>query len=110
MLASEIIIASVGQIFDTSVKIVDRNCADITFSEAFLFSNMKPEFDIKLDVFCHKLRGEAGVSGPRNWFQRMMGGNTKFLHQRKAMNFKLLTTKHLTVDDCSDEVRLESRP
>ena len=72
--ASEINIASVGQIFDTGVKIVDRNCADITFSEAFLFSNMKPEFDIKLEVFCHKLRGEVGGSGPRNWFQ---GGNTK---------------------------------
>ena len=78
------------------MKIVDRNCADITFSEAFLFSNMKLEFDIKLDVFCHKLRGEAGGAGPRNWFQKMMGGNTKFLLQ-KAMNFKLLTTKHLAV-------------
>ena len=55
------------------------DCADITFSEAFLFSNMKPEFDIKLDVFCHKLRGEAGGSGPRNWLQKIMGGNTKFL-------------------------------
>ena len=72
------------------------DCADITFSEAFLFSNMKPEFDIKLDVFCHRLRGEAGGSGPRNWFQKMMGGNTKFF-PRKAMNFKLLTTKHLAV-------------
>jgi len=97
-------VTSGAQIFDTGVKIVDRNCADITFSEAFLFSNMKPEFDIKLDVFCHKLRGENRGSGPRNWFQKMMGNNPKFLNQRKAMNFKLLTTKHLTVDDCSDEV------
>ena len=72
ILASKIIIASVGQIFDTGVKIVDRNCAEITFSEAFLLSNMKPEFDIKLEVFCQKLRGEAGGSGPRNWFQKML--------------------------------------
>ena len=95
------IVTSGAQIFDTGVKIVDRNCADLTFSEAFLFSNMKPEFDIKLDVFCHKLRGESRGSGPKNWFQKMMGNNPKFLQQRKAMNFKLLTTKHLTVDDCS---------
>ena len=76
---------------DTSVNIVDRdrNCANITFTEAFLFSNKKPKFYIKL-------RGEAGGSGPRNWFQKMMGGSTKFLLQ-KAMNFKLLTTKHLAV-------------
>ena len=70
--ASDILIASVGQIFDTGVKIVDRNCAEITFSEAFLLSKMKPEFDIKLEVFCQKLRGEAGGSGPRNWFQKML--------------------------------------
>ena len=76
---------------DTSVNIVDRdrNCANITFTEAFLFSNKKPEFYIKL-------RGEAWGSGPRNWFQKMMGGITKFLLQ-KVMNFKLLTTKHLAV-------------
>ena len=53
---------------------------------------MKPKFDINLDVFCLKLWGETGGSR----FQKMMGGNTKFF-PRKAMNFKLLTTKHLAV-------------
>ena len=43
--------------FDNGVKILDRNCADNTFRDAFLFFYMKPEFDIQLDGFCHKLQG-----------------------------------------------------
>ena len=92
-----------AQILDTGVKIVDRNCVDLAFSEVFTFCNMKPDFDIKLDVYIHKLRRERSGAGPRNWFQRIK--RNKFLNQRKALNFKLLTTKHLTVDDCSGRVK-----
>ena len=48
------------QIFDTGVKVVDRNCADISFPEVFLFSNLPPDFSLKLEVFSYRLRGEAG--------------------------------------------------
>jgi len=93
-----------AQIFDTGVKVVDRNCADISFPEVFLFSNLPPDFSLKLEVFSYRLRGEAG-GGARSWLQRMVGrGRSKLGQPRKAVNFKLLTSKHLTVEDSSDSV------
>ena len=89
-------VSSGTQILDTEVQVVDRNCADLAFSEVFAFSNMKPEFNIKLEVYIHKFRGER-----RNWFQRIK--EDIFLTQKKAKNFKILSTQPLSVDNCSGQ-------
>ena len=95
------------QIFDTSVKIVDSSCADISFPESFVFSNMSPDFDVKIEVFSHRMKGMSSKSkGLMKWFhnvQNKVGVKSKFLKNRKAINFKTLTTKHLSLDDCSSK-------
>ena len=100
-------ITSGTQIFDTSVKIVDSSCADISFPESFVFSNMSPDFDVKIEVFSHRMKGMSSKrKGLMKWFhnvQNRVGVKSKFLKNRKAINFKTLTTKHLSLDDCSSK-------
>jgi len=110
-------ITSGTQIFDTSVKIVDSSCADIAFSESFVFSNMSPDFDVKIEVFSHRMKGTSSKNGGlKNWFQNIqkrVGSKSKFLKNRKAINFKTLTVKHLFLEDCSNVVEsydLENSP
>ena len=88
---------------------VDNSCADISFSDTFIFSSMTADFDLKISVYCHKLRDlHKKMSGARAWLRSlksMLGSRSSFLVNKKAINFKLLTTKHLTLEDCSSELK-----
>ena len=100
--------SSGAQVFDTGLVLVDPSHPDISFSEAFVFSNMDSNFDLKLDIYCHQLR-ETNIDsyGTKKWFsiikETVMQKNS-LQSNKKAINFQLLKTKHLTLQDSSDIV------
>jgi len=101
-------LSSGAQVFDTGLVLVDPSHPDISFSEAFVFSNMDSNFDLKLDIYCHQLR-ETNIDsyGTKKWFsiikETVMQKNS-LQSNKKAINFQLLKTKHLTLQDSSDIV------
>ncbi|GFR96816.1 rhotekin [Elysia marginata] len=51
------------EIYDTSmIRDVDRTMTDITFDDVVLFDEIPHDFDMKLEVYCHKLHEEFSVS------------------------------------------------
>ena len=69
---------------------------------------MDSNFDLKLDIYCHQLR-ETNIDsyGTKKWFsiikETVMQKNS-LQSNKKAINFQLLKTKHLTLQDSSDIV------
>lgn len=51
------------EIFDTSmITNVDRSMTDITFEDVVLFQDIPHDFDLKLEVYCHKMHEELSVA------------------------------------------------
>uniref|UniRef100_A0A0B7AYF4 PH domain-containing protein n=1 Tax=Arion vulgaris TaxID=1028688 RepID=A0A0B7AYF4_9EUPU len=51
------------EIYDTSmISDVDRSMTDITFEDVILFDDVPHDFDMKLEVYCHKLHEEFSVA------------------------------------------------
>ncbi|XP_012940083.1 rhotekin [Aplysia californica] len=51
------------EIFDTSmISNVDRSMTDITFEDIVLFEDVPHDFEMKLEVYCHKLHEEFSVA------------------------------------------------
>jgi hypothetical protein len=51
------------EIYDTSmISDVDRSMTDITFEDVILFDDVPHDFEMKLEVYCHKLHEEFSVA------------------------------------------------
>ncbi|XP_025093561.1 rhotekin-2-like isoform X7 [Pomacea canaliculata] len=50
------------EIFDTSMINVDRSMTDITFEDVLLFQDVPHDFELKFEVYCHKLHEELSVA------------------------------------------------
>ena len=89
------------------MKIVDRNCTDLSFPEILVFSNLSKDFQLKLEVYSHPLREESGRSSPSALMRTLrekLSGKKRKAEEGKAIEFRLVTTKVLTVEDSSGEV------
>jgi len=100
------IVRSGTQVYDTGLVIIDRTVADLSFSDIFAFSNLSPEFDIKVEVYSHLVN--AGLLGtPKNWirkFKSMIVTNQKSRPLDKVATFDMLAEIKLTVDDANDAI------
>ena len=89
------------------MKIVDRNCTDLSFPEILVFSNLGPDFELKLEVYSHPLREESGRNSPAALIKTLrekLSGKKRKAELGRAVEFQLVTTKILTVEDSSGEV------
>ena len=89
------------------MKIVDRNCTDLSFPEILVFSNLSNDFELKLEVYSHQLREESGRTSPSALMKTLrekLSGKKRKTEAGKAIEFRLVTTKVLTVEDSSGEV------
>ena len=88
------------------MKIVDRKCTDLSFPEILVFSNLGPDFELKLEVYSHPLREDSGRNSPatliKSLREKLSGKKRKA--EVRAIEFQLMTTKILTVEDSSGEV------
>ncbi|XP_076472015.1 rhotekin-like isoform X2 [Babylonia areolata] len=51
------------EIYDTSmITNVDRSMTDMTFEDVILFQNIPHDFELKLEVYCHKLHEELSMA------------------------------------------------
>ena len=88
------------------MKIVDRKCTDLSFPEILVFSNLGPDFELKLEVYSHPLREDSGRNSPATLIKTLrekLSGKKRKADVR-AIEFQLVTTKILTVEDSSGEV------
>ena len=85
------------------MKIVDRNCTDISFPEILVFSNLRPDFELKLEVYSHQMREETGRVSPSTVIKtiRERFSANKRKTENRAADFKLVTSKIMTLEDSS---------
>ncbi|XP_059611516.1 rhotekin-like isoform X1 [Phlebotomus argentipes] len=111
-------LAKIGtEIYDTSLLCpVDRNLTDITFSDAILFSNITPDFELKLEVYAVMMESDLSIaSTPRKIKNTIHSSISRTVGKRLAANLKdelnntkigpkydLIATAHLTLSDASD--------
>lgn len=104
-------------IFDTSLLCpVDRSLTDISFSDAILFSNVEPDFELKLDVYAVMMETDFTIaSTPRKIKNTIHSSISRTVGKRLASTlkdelnntkigpkFELIATATLTLADASD--------
>ena len=98
------IVRSGTQVYDTGLISIDRSVADLSFSDIFAFSNLSPDFEIKVEVYSRMI--DTGLIGtPKNWIRKLkslMVTNQKSRPLDKVATFDMLAEISLTVDDAND--------
>ncbi|XP_031630250.1 probable polyketide synthase 15 [Contarinia nasturtii] len=104
-------------IFDTSLLCpVDRSLTDISFNDAILFSNVEPDFELKLEVYAVMMETDLTIaSTPRKIKNTIHSSISRTVGKRLASTlkdelnnakigpkFELIATATLTLSEASD--------
>lgn len=111
-------LAKIGtEIYDTSLlSPVDRNLTDVCFSDAILFTNVTPDFELKLEVYAVMMESDLSIaSTPRKIKNTIHSSISRTVGRRLAANlkdelnntkigpkFELIATAHLSLAEASE--------
>ncbi|XP_055373058.1 rhotekin-like isoform X2 [Condylostylus longicornis] len=111
-------LAKIGtEIYDTSLlSPVDRNLTDLCFNDAILFTNITPDFELKLEVYAVMMESDLSIaSTPRKIKNTIHSSISRTVGRKLAANlkdelnntkigpkFELIATAHLTLAEASD--------
>ncbi|CAD7088397.1 unnamed protein product [Hermetia illucens] len=112
-------LAKIGtEIYDTSLLCpVDRNLTDICFNDAILFTNVTPDFELKLEVYAVMMESDLSIASTRRKIKNTIHSSiSRTVGKRLAANlndelnntkigpkFELIATAQLTLNEASSE-------
>jgi len=100
------IVRSGTQVYDTAMVTIDRSVTDLAFSDIFAFSNLSPDFKIKIEVYSH-LINSGMFDTPKSWLKRLahkVVSNQKSKPIDKVATYDLLAEISLTLEDANDGI------
>lgn len=111
-------LAKIGtEIYDTSLlSPIDRNLTDLCFNDAILFTNISPDFELKLEVYAVMMESDLSIaSTPRKIKNTIHSSISRTVGRKLAANlkdelnntkigpkFELIATAHLTLAEASE--------
>jgi len=100
------IVRSGTQVYDTGLITIDRSVTDLAFSDIFAFSNLPPDFEIKVEVYSH-LISSGLLDTSKSWLKKLTSkilSNQKSKPSDKVATYDMLAEISLSVDNANDAV------